>query len=120
MPAKLSQERIPSATIDFPTRPVDCTQAIKRCLIGAGSDGFLLKIDSSGFSSWVVWVLDLELFLFWRQHPSLGAVGAVARVQPIPRGACRGSLFWRASFCSSPAARIWRITFSATDSLFGI
>jgi hypothetical protein len=33
-----------TGTIDFPTRPVDCTQAIKRCLIGAGSDGFLLKM----------------------------------------------------------------------------
>src|SRR5208282_3655514 len=37
------------------------------------------------------WIAD-QLFLFWRQHPSLGALGAVARVQPIPRGACRGAL----------------------------
>ena len=48
--------------------------------------------DSSGFSFWVVLVIDPGLFLFWRLHPSRAAVGAVARVRLIPRGACRGSL----------------------------
>src|ERR1700738_1677531 len=78
-PANESQEIIASATVDLPTRPVDCTHAMSRCFTGAGS--VLASVDLLMMAEWFgslvcqVWLeavsvwrrVAIRVLLFWRE-----------------------------------------------------